>query len=81
MGVLKISDRSLSKYFKFLKNLDDHSKTKLIDKLKDSIKAKDKAKSNLQHLYGKWEDDKSAEELVAEIRNARVEGTSRENFE
>ena len=81
MGVLKISDSSLSKYFKFLKNLDDHSKTKLIGKLKDSIKTKKNSERSISHLYGKWEDDKSAEELISEIRNSRLEKSSIENFE
>lgn len=81
MGVLKISDSSISKYFKFLKNLDDHSKTKLIDKLKDSIKTKEKSERNISHLYGKWDDAKSAEDLINEIKNSRLERTSTQSFE
>ena len=50
------------------------------DKMKEL--AKEEYKDLPDKFYGAWEDDKSAEELINEIRNSRVLGTRHiESFE
>ncbi|GGK07636.1 hypothetical protein [Parabacteroides faecis] len=72
-------------YWGLLKNLSTDIKLKLIARLSNSIlddKAKEEYKDLPDKFYGAWEDDKSAEELINEIRNSRVLGTRHiESFE
>lgn len=82
MGTLKISDRSLKRYFGFLKNLDTKTKRKLIDQLTDSIEpAKPGCKIGIGSLYGAWEDDRTADEIINEIRKSRVDNRIIEDIE
>lgn len=80
MGLL-ISNKMLNKYFGYLKNLDISSKKKLILKLTESIENEPKKEFDLQSLFGAWEDDKSSDEIIKEIRSSRVEKSNNENLE
>ena len=57
-------------YFLLLKNLDDDVKLDLISRLSDSIRKKH-SEDKLRSLFGKLDTEKSAEELINEIREAR----------
>ena len=60
-------------YFGFLKNLDSRSKLDLISKLSQSVKeAEPIAKTSLQSLFGAYQSDESADEIVEKIRSSRV---------
>ena len=60
-------------YFRFLKNLNPNSKLDLIAKLSQSLKNKDENKDNsLQSLFGAYQSEETAEEMIAGIRKARV---------
>ena len=60
-------------YFEFLKNLNPNSKLDLIAKLSQSLKNKDENKDNsLQSLFGAYQLEETAEEMIAGIRKARV---------
>ena len=72
MGTLKLSDESISKYFGFFKHFDIETKKKLIIELTKSITASPVGKSKIKKLYGAWDDDRSAEEIIADIRNSRT---------
>ncbi|MEQ8551294.1 MAG: hypothetical protein RIC06_01695 [Cyclobacteriaceae bacterium] len=81
MATLKISNKSISRYFRFLKNMDTPSKKKLIIQLTDSIESQEKTKKGIDHLFGAWEDTRTAEEMIAEIRGSRTPNREIEGFE
>jgi len=81
MATLKISDKSISRYFGFLKNMDTQSKKKLIIELTNSIEPKRNTKRGIDHLFGAWEDTRTAEEMVSDIRESRVQNREIEGFE
>lgn len=80
MGGLTTSSKVLEKYFGYLKNLDEKSKKLLIDKLRQSINPRRKKKFDIKSLYGAWEDDRSSDEIIEEIRSSRVNKTDSEGF-
>ena len=63
----------IDKYFRFLSNWDDVSKKRLIVKLKESMEVKKKTNIDLKNLYGAWEDSRTSDEIISEIKNSRVE--------
>ncbi len=59
-------------YSGLLNNLSPDSKLELISKLSDSLKASRKpTKKSLSDLYGAFISNKSADEIIAELKNAR----------
>jgi len=69
---LSISNKIAEKYFKFLNLLDNTSKKIIIKKLNDSLDEPTEKTFNLNEVFGKWEDDKSADEIIKEIKDSRV---------
>ena len=67
MGQLSINKKTLDNYFGFLMNLDVSSKKRLIIKLTESIKLNKERKSKLETLCGAWEDDRTTEEIIADL--------------
>ena len=63
-------------YWNLLKNLSFDVKLDLISKLSASLIRKDKAKDTdgawVAQFVGKWQDARSADEIVADIRDART---------
>ncbi len=76
---LIISNKTLDKYFGFLWKLDDTSKRKIIDKLTKSLKSKEKS-SGKTSLYGAWEDERSADEIIKEIIESRINKADFKSF-
>lgn len=70
---LVLSEKTIDKYFGFLRTLDIESKKRLINNLKESIENKKESVVNLKDLSGAWEDSKDSDEIIKEIRNSRVE--------
>lgn len=81
MGALVISNKILEKYFGYLIHLDDQSKNSLIKKLTSSIKSKKNEDGTFEDIFGAWDDNKSSDEIIGEIKNSRIEKTTTENFE
>lgn len=81
MGSLTISDKILEKYFSYLKNLDVKTKKRLISKLSKSIKSDSKKEFDLNKMFGAWSNTKSSDEIISEIKNARVNKMISESFE
>lgn len=73
MGSLTISDKILDKYFGYLKSLDDSAKKNLISKLSKSIETKSKKAFDINTIFGAWEDDRSSDEIIDEIKSSRIE--------
>jgi hypothetical protein len=80
MGSLTISNKVLDKYFAFLSRFDTQTKKKLIIKLTDSIETSPTPQVDLRALFGAWEDHRSSEEIIDEIRQSRVENRNLESF-
>ncbi len=70
---IAISNSTIDKYFGFLTKLDNISKKRLIIKLTESIETAEAASFDLEALYGAWEDDRSSDEIIKQIRNSRIE--------
>jgi len=71
MGNIIIDKKALDKYFRLLSRLDNNAKQKLIIRPTESLDFEKKDR-DLKSLFGAWEDARPAEEIIKEIRNARV---------
>lgn len=65
------NERLLENYLFHLIRLDPVSKKLLIKMLGESLDSK-KVKTDLNSLFGAWEDEKSSNQIISEIRNSRV---------
>jgi len=63
----------LEKYFGYLKNLDNNAKKSLIVKLTKSLEIKSKKEFDIKSVFGAWEDDRTSDEIISEIKSSRVE--------
>ena len=70
---IAFKNTTIDKYFGFLTKLDNISKKRLIIKLTESIEEKH---FDLKNLYGAWEDTRTSDEIINEIRNSRDEKKS-----
>lgn len=80
MANLTVNNKTLEKYFGLLKGLDNLSKKKLIIKLTESLDLNEE-KVDLRTLFGAWEDAKSSDEIIKEIRESRIEKAENPGFE
>ncbi|HLT33061.1 hypothetical protein [Parapedobacter sp. SGR-10] len=67
---LALKKTTIDKYFGFLTRLDNVTKRRLIVKLTESIEVKEKKHFDLKSLYGAWEDSRSSDEIIDDIRNS-----------
>ena len=60
-------------YYTLLKSLSPNNKLELIARLSKSMKTTKKREKeiSLESLYGSWESDQTADELIAELKAAR----------
>lgn len=68
-----LTNKTIDKYFGFLRRLDNNSKKKLIIKLTESIETKDEGDFHLKKLYGSWVDSKNSDEIIKEIKESRID--------
>ncbi|MCB9230240.1 MAG: hypothetical protein H6581_01135 [Bacteroidia bacterium] len=62
----------IESYLELLGKLGNESKLEIISRLADSMKErKESGIKDFYDLYGAFEDEKSAEEMIEEIRNSR----------
>lgn len=73
-------NRKINSYFRLMKNWDTESKKDLIIKLTKSINDKAEAKFDFSSCFGAWDDERSANEIIEEIRNSRVNNREIEGF-
>ena len=73
MGNLAISNKILDKYFGYLKNLDNTAKKNLIIKLTKSLETKSDKTFDIKSIFGAWEDDRTSDEIIRDIKSSRVE--------
>ena len=80
MGSLTISNKILEKYFGYLKNLDNNAKKTLIIKLTKSIETKSKKVFDIKSVFGAWDDDRTSDEIISELKSSRVEKQNTERL-
>ncbi|HRO43841.1 MAG TPA: hypothetical protein PL009_13475 [Flavipsychrobacter sp.] len=68
-------------YFGFLKNLNADSKLDLISKLSQSLKKSDDTPEvSLQSLFGAYQSEETADEIIEQLRASRVFNRNRETL-
>lgn len=72
MATLAVTNRTLDKYYGFLRKLDINSKKRLIIKLTESIEIDDSASFDLKSIYGAWEDPNDSDEIIKTIKDSRL---------
>jgi hypothetical protein len=71
----------LDSYIGLLDNLSTSNKLDLISKLSNSVKTNlKKKKSSIKKAFGAFESEKTAEEIIEEIRNSRLSTRVIESF-
>jgi hypothetical protein len=73
---IALKNTTIDKYFGFLNKLDNISKKRLIVKLTESIEVKEKKHFDLNSLYGSWDDSRTSDEIISDIKESRVEKKS-----
>jgi len=68
-----LTNETIEKYFGFLTRFDNETKKKLIMKLTESMEKKKKSKASLKDLSGAWEDSRTSDEIIRDIKNSRIE--------
>ncbi len=68
---LAFKDKKVNSYFRLMKNWDIESKKDLIIKLTQSINDKTEDKRDFSSCFGAWVDERSADEIIDDIRNSR----------
>jgi len=77
---IAIENRKVASFFQFMKNWDNELKKALIIKLTKSINSKSLNEYDFSMCFGAWKDEKTAEEIVNEIYNSRVNKNEIEEF-
>lgn len=81
METIKINTKIVDSYIELLNSLSTDNKLDIIERLTASIKIDLKNKnSSFKKSFGAFESDKSAEEIIKEIRDSRVSSSEIESF-
>ncbi|MCL2624151.1 MAG: hypothetical protein FWD31_10850 [Planctomycetaceae bacterium] len=96
MSTLHLSDTLLDGYVALFAQLGPQDQTILLNKLTESIKENGNTLKNfpekiflpepenprtLEELCGSWEDDRSTEEIIEDLRRSRTPNLDRVNFD
>ncbi len=73
-------NRKVDNYFQFMQNWDNESKKDLIIKLTQSIGIETEKKRDFSSCFGAWVDDRTADEIIEELRADRVNNQEIEEF-
>lgn len=71
---MNVSAKLTNNYLNMLFPLSDEMKIYIINKLSESLMTK-KDNSKIEELFGAWKDNRTAEDIIADIRNHRMTGT------
>ena len=80
MGGLAINNRTIDKYFGYLRRLDNKSKKNLINKLTESMDVNTKTSNDISSFFGSWEDTRDSDEIIKEIRDSRIDSNDIEKM-
>lgn len=78
---LALTNNTIDKYFGFLSKLDNRSKKNLIIKLTESINPAEDTDFDLASLYGAWDDDRTSDEIIKDIKESRIDKQGSIDFE
>ena len=73
MGGLALNNRALDRYFRYLRELDNNSKKDLIIRLTESLDVSSTSSKDISKLFGSWEDSRSSDVIIKEIKESRIE--------
>jgi len=73
-------NKIVDSYFKLMRNWDNETKKNLIVKLTQSIDTKDKKQRDFSSCFGAWEDSRTAEQIIEDLKTDRVDNPEIENF-
>ena len=77
---IAIENRTVVSFFRFMKNWDNELKKALIIKLTKSMNNKSMNESDFSMCFGAWKDERTAEEIINDIHNSRVNKNEIEEF-
>lgn len=81
MKTAEVNTSLIKGYIGLLENLSPNNKLELISKLSDLVKIDlTKNRSTFKKAFGALESDKTAEEIISEIRGSRVSTRQIESF-
>lgn len=73
-------NKIVDSYFKVMKNWDNETKKNLIIKLTQSIDTKDKKQRDFSSCFGAWEDNRTADQIIEDLKADRVDNPEIESF-
>jgi hypothetical protein len=80
MTGIAVSNTTIDKHFRYLLNLDNASKKRLIRKLSESLSYSRNEDFDMKSIFGSWDDDRDSDEIIKEIRDSRINYNDIENF-
>ncbi len=75
-----IGNKIVDSYLKIMKNWDNETKKNLIIKLTQSIDTKDKKQRDFSSCFGAWEDNRTADQIIEDLKADRVDNPEIESF-
>ena len=72
MKAMNINDRLVKTYLKLLTALSVEARLDIISQLSQSLKQPLKEKYSVDYFAGAWDDERSADEIIEEIRAGRT---------
>lgn len=81
MATISLNNSSLKKYLDLLRSFDLKSRKKLLEGLNESVAEDNEPKPNdIKSMFGAWEDNRDSDDIIRDIKNARINGRDIENF-
>jgi hypothetical protein len=77
---ISFSDKFINRLISIFQLMDGKSKKTFLEKIQISMNDLPPRKNNLDNVFGKWEDDRSTDEIIKSIVSARVEKNSDISF-
>lgn len=77
---ISFSDKFLNRLISIFQLMDGKSKKNFLKKIMVSMNDLPPRKNNLDNVFGKWEDDRSTDEIIKSIVSSRVEKNSDISF-
>jgi len=76
---MQFSNKIVNNYINVMRTWDTEAKKKVIMKLTESIN-NSSIKHDFSDTFGKWEDEKNADEIIKEIHNNRLNNNNLVSF-
>lgn len=80
MSAININQTLIDTYLALLRNLNQNDKLELISKLSQSMQDSKKDDTGISPFFGSFISDKTAEELIEEVKQSRIFNRTNEAF-